>query len=178
LAALATMRAYRDYYKRFRKTYHVLLQLRSVALGYKPLPTVAALVEAMFMAEIESGLLTAGHDRDRLCAPITLDVATGSEHYTLLSRKETALKAGDMMMRDAKGVICSVIYGSDKRTAINAQTRRVMFVVYAPSGISATAVRCHLKKIRDNVRLIAPEAVVDELNVYGPPDDDAHTTND
>ena len=42
------MQAYRADYKRYRKTYHVLRQLRSVALEHKPIPSVAALVEVMF----------------------------------------------------------------------------------------------------------------------------------
>ena len=60
-----------------------------------------------------------------------------------------------------------MIYGSDRRTAIGPETRRVLFVVYAPAGIAAAAVRQHLEEIRDNVWLIAPEAVVEELHVYG-----------
>lgn len=167
LAALPVMQAYRAYYKRFKKTYHVLLQLRSVALQDKPLPSVAALVEAMFMAEIKNGLLTAGHDLDRTQAPLTLDAAQGDEHYTLFNGREQGLKAGDMILKDAQGVICSVIYGMDRRTVIGPKTQRVLFVVYAPEGIGAPAVYKHLEEIRDNVLLIAPGAVVEELHVYG-----------
>lgn len=167
LAALPTMQAYRDYYKRFKKTYHVLLQLRSVVLEGKPLPSVAALVEAMFMAEINNGLLTAGHDLDLVHEPITLDVAEGDEHYILLNGREQGLKPGDMIMTDAEGVICSVIYGSDRRTAIGPDTQYVMFVVYAPEGIGSEVVRSHLEEIRNNVQLVAAGAVVEELHVYG-----------
>lgn len=167
LAALPTMQAYREYYKRFKKTYHVLLQLRSVILDAKPLPSVAALVEAMFMAEINNGLLTAGHDLDLVHDPITLDVAQGDERYILLSGREQVLKPGDMIMTDALGVICSVIYGLDQRTAIGPNTQRVMFVVYAPKGIASEAVRSHLHEIQYNVQSIAPGAAVQELHVYG-----------
>jgi DNA/RNA-binding domain of Phe-tRNA-synthetase-like protein len=167
LGVLPTMRAYRDYYKRFRKTYHVLLQLRSVALEGKPLPSVAALVEAMFMSEIKNGLLTAGHDLAKAQEPITLDVANGDERYVMLNGRQQTLKAGDMIMTDAQGVICSVIYGLDRRTAIGPGTQRVMFIVYAPKGIGASAVRQHLEEIRDNVQLVAPQAIEDELTVYG-----------
>jgi DNA/RNA-binding domain of Phe-tRNA-synthetase-like protein len=170
LAALPTMQAYRAYYKRFKKTYHVLLQLRSVALEDKPIPSVSALVEAMFMAEIKNGLLTAGHDLDLVHHPITLNVAQGDEHYVMLNRREQTLKSGDMIMTDANGVICSVIYGSDQRTAIGPETRRVLFVVYAPEGISADEVHRHLEDIRDNVQLITPDAVTQQLHIYGSED--------
>jgi DNA/RNA-binding domain of Phe-tRNA-synthetase-like protein len=167
------MQAYRAYYKNFRKTYHVLLQLRSVVLEGKDLPSVAALVEAMFMAELDSGLLTAGHDLDRVEPPITLDVAQGDESYIMLNGKEQTLKADDMIMTDAQGTICSVIYGLDRRTAISLQTQRVIFVVYAPAGIDPVAVRAHLEAMQENVRLISPGATVQELHVYGT---DQHTT--
>src|SRR5690606_15653119 len=77
------LQAYANYYKKFKKTYHVQLQLESIAWKGKSIPRVAALVEAMFMAEIQDLLLTAGHDLHRLQLPLTLDVATGQESYTL-----------------------------------------------------------------------------------------------
>src|SRR5687768_5317951 len=45
LVALPTVQPYVDYYKRFKKTYHVQLQLESVVLKGKALPRVATLVE-------------------------------------------------------------------------------------------------------------------------------------
>jgi len=66
LEALPILQAYEAYYKRFKKTYHVQLQLESIAFKGKSIPNVAALVEAMFMAEVKNLLLTAGHDLDAL----------------------------------------------------------------------------------------------------------------
>jgi DNA/RNA-binding domain of Phe-tRNA-synthetase-like protein len=73
--ALPVIRAYNDYYGRFKKSYHVQLQLESVVLKGKSLPRVAALVECMFMAELEDQMLTAGHDLDALRGPLRLDVS-------------------------------------------------------------------------------------------------------
>ncbi|MCX6029215.1 MAG: phenylalanine--tRNA ligase beta subunit-related protein [Chloroflexi bacterium] len=167
LAALPSIQPYAAYFGRYKKTYHVQLQLESVALKGKPLPRVAALVEAMFMAELKNQLLTAGHDLAVIEGPVRLDVANGSEHYTLLGGQEQTLKPGDMMMADARGVISSVLYGPDQRTRLSAETRQALFVIYAPPGIGQSAVRQHLDDIRANVQLVAPEATVDELAVYG-----------
>ena len=123
IAALPTIQAYNAYYKSFKKTYHVQLQLESIVFKGKSLPSVAALVEAMFMAEIKNLLLTAGHDLDTLQLPVTLDVATGQESYTLLRGQEQIAKAGDMLMADQAGVISSVLYGPDQRTQVTAQTQ-------------------------------------------------------
>jgi hypothetical protein len=95
---------------------------------------VAALLEAMFMAELDDLLLTADHDLDALRLPLTLDVAQGTETYTLLRGDEQTLKAGDMFIRDAEGVIFSVLYGPDRRTPITPETKNVVFTVYAHAG--------------------------------------------
>jgi DNA/RNA-binding domain of Phe-tRNA-synthetase-like protein len=166
LAALPTMQAYAAYYARFRKTYHVLLQLESVALKGRSLPRVAALVEAMFMAELQNMLLTAGHDTATLALPVIVDIAAGNESYVAMSGREQTLAPGDMYMRDGQGVISSIIYGPDRRTAITPATERVLFTVYGPPGIASTALHRHLEDMRDNVLLVAPRAEVELLEVY------------
>jgi DNA/RNA-binding domain of Phe-tRNA-synthetase-like protein len=159
------LRAYDEYYRRFKKTYHVQLQLESILFRGKSIPSVAALVESMFMAEMGGLLLTAGHDLDVLRPPLALDVATGAESYTLLRGEEQTLKSGDMFIRDAEGVISDVIYGPDRRTQIAAATRNAVFTIYAPGGINPDAVQAQLEQIRDNVLLIAPEAETETIQV-------------
>ena len=167
LAGLPVLQAYAAYYRQFKKTYHVQLQLESIIFKDKSIPSGAALVEAMFMAEVKNLLLTAGHDLDTLSLPLTLDVAQGAERYTLLRGQEQGLKADDMYIRDGAGVISSIVYGPDRRTAITAQTRHVVFTVYAPAGIPAESVLEHLQDLQQNVRLIAPEARVELSQVFG-----------
>ena len=167
IEALPAIQAYDAHYKRFKKTYHVQLQLESIAFKDKSIPSVAALVEAMFVAEVKNMLLTAGHDLDSVRLPVTLDVSTGTERYTLLRGQEQVLKAGDMLMTDREGIISSVLYGPDQRTQITAGTQNVLFAVYAPAGIDEAAVYQHLRDIRDNVALVAPAARVEMLQVFG-----------
>jgi len=167
LKALPTFQAYSAYYRRHKKTYHVQLQLESVVFKGRAIPRVAALVEAMFMAELKNLLLTAGHDLEALQMPVKIDVADGSERYIRLSGQEQELKPGDMMIADAQGIISSVLYGPDRRTRITPETRQVFFTVYAPPGIGEQAVYQHLQDIQANVLLVAPEAEVESLKVYG-----------
>jgi DNA/RNA-binding domain of Phe-tRNA-synthetase-like protein len=165
IAALPSIRAYDAHYRPFKKTYHVQHQLESVAFKGKPIPSAAALVEAMFMAELKNQLLTAGHDLDALRPPVVLDVADGSERYVLLRGEEQLLKPGDMFIVDGDGAISSIVYGPDQRTRITAATRNVLFTVYAPAGIRPQAVQEHLEELRDHIRLISPRAHVEALRV-------------
>jgi DNA/RNA-binding domain of Phe-tRNA-synthetase-like protein len=161
----ALLRAYDSYYRTFGKTYHVKGQRESVALKGKSIPSRAALVEAMFMAELKNLILTAGHDLAAVRLPVTVGVTGEGDRYVVLSGRETAVRAGDMMMTDGEGIISSVLYGPDLRTHITSATRSVFFAAYAPPGIGEAAVRDHLEDIRANVLLFAPEAETDLLTV-------------
>ena len=167
MSNLPVLQAYDTYYRRFKKTYHVQLQLESIAWKGRSIPSVSALVEAMFMAEMKNMLLTAGHDLDVLHLPLTLDVSKGTESYTLLRGNEQVLKAGDMMIGDGMGIVSSIVYGPDQRTQITDGTRNVVFTVYAPPGINELTVAQHLQDIQEYVMVIAPQAQVELLKVYG-----------
>jgi len=150
--------AYSAYYRRFKKTYHLRLQLESVLLKAKPLPRTAALVEAVFMAELKNGLLTAIHDLDLIQAPIEVLSSQGGEAYLGLSGQEVVLKPGDMYTADAGGPICSIIYGPDRRTALGPGTKRALFVVYGVPGVAAVQMEDHLKDMARYARLVSPGA--------------------
>jgi DNA/RNA-binding domain of Phe-tRNA-synthetase-like protein len=167
LLQIPVLKAYDSYYGRFKKTYHVQLQLETILLKGKSIPTVAALVEAMFMAEIKGLLLTAGHDLDSLHLPLTLDAAQGTERYNLLRGEAQTPKASDMLIRDGEGIISSIVYGPDERTRIRPETQNVVFTIYAPYGISVEDVQRQLEDMRDNVLLISPAAKVELLHVFG-----------
>jgi DNA/RNA-binding domain of Phe-tRNA-synthetase-like protein len=166
LKNMEPIKTYSDYYKRFKKTYHVLLQLESILFKNKSIPKVASLVEAMFMAELKNLLLTAGHDLDTIYLPIKLDISSGGEKYIQISGQEKDLIHDDMMVSDLQGITSSIIYGPDKRTQIKPDTRNVLFVVYAPPGIVKSKVFQHLQDIQKYVHIISPKSEVELLKVY------------
>jgi DNA/RNA-binding domain of Phe-tRNA-synthetase-like protein len=157
LLQIPELQAYRQYYKRFDKTYHVQLQLESVLAG-KPLPSVSPLVDACFAAELEDLLLTASHDADKLQPPLTIDVSTMTDEIISLNGTKRTLKPGDMVMRDAGGLVCSVIYGQELDSAVLPETRNVLYVTYAPASIAPMDIAEHQKKIAGNIHLFSPEA--------------------
>jgi DNA/RNA-binding domain of Phe-tRNA-synthetase-like protein len=163
--ALPVMAAYEQYYKRFNKTYHVLLQVESIVLKGKNLPSVLPLVDANFTAEVETLVLTAGHDVAQLRGPISMDVSRKDDVQTQMNGIFKELYAGDMIMRDAGGISCSIIYGQDHRSPISAETSRVLYVAYAPAGVPAELVDAHLRGVEENVRLFSPAVVVEQLRL-------------
>jgi len=168
LKNMEPIKAYVDYYRKFKKTYHVLLQLESIVFKNRSIPTVASLVEAMFVAEMKNLLLTAGHDLDTIDLPIKLDIAKGEgdEKFTQITGQEKTLIKNDMFVSDLQGITSSIIYGPDKRTQIKPDTRRVLFVVYVPPGIGKKRVLQHLDDIYHYVNIISPKGKVELLRIY------------
>lgn len=158
---------YTAYYKRFDKTYHVLGQLKSIIFKQKSIPNVASLVESMFIAELKHGLLTAGHDLDKVVGAISINTSNGDEHYTVMRGVDQQLKSGDMYIADTLGILSNIIYGPDQRSQITPETQNVLYTVYAPEGIAPTDVEKHLTEIRDLVLLVCTNARVETLKVIG-----------
>jgi DNA/RNA-binding domain of Phe-tRNA-synthetase-like protein len=157
IRAIPPLPAYAAYYKRWGQRYHVAMQLESVAQKGKALPRVAALVEAMFIAELRNLLLTAGHDLDALELPVRLTVGSG-EAFIAPNGQETSVKPGDMVIVDARGqVLSAIITGPSAVARIGPETTAALFYAYAPPGVDPTQVDAHLDEIERNVRLIAPD---------------------
>ena len=159
------VQTYKEYYKRFKSTYHVLNQVASVALKGRSIPQVAALVEAMFMAELKNMVLTSGHDLAAMAAPFFMDAAQGGESFTMLAGREASVKPGDIILVDARGPAGSVIYGPDQRTMIRPETTEALFVAWGVPGLGKEIILSHLRDLEGYLKLIAPGCRVEELDV-------------
>jgi DNA/RNA-binding domain of Phe-tRNA-synthetase-like protein len=160
LRAIPPLPAYAAYYKRWGQRYHVAMQMESVAQKGKPVPRVAALVEAMFIAELRNLLLTGGHDLDQIALPIRIDSGAG-ETFRGPNGSDQTVKPGDMFIADAGGnVLSAIITGPSDFARIGPQTTAAIVYVYAPPGVEVALVASHLDEIEHNVRLISPDAEV------------------
>lgn len=157
--------AYDAFYRSFRKTYHVQLQLESVIFKGKNIFSPSSLVSCMFMAELKTGLLTAAHDFCSINFPLNANIASGEETYLRLDNTEQELKKGDLYIKDQQGILSSVIYGPDKRTQIQSNTNRALYTTYGPPGISKEQISDQLEILEAYVRLFAPQAAREELLV-------------
>jgi len=160
--ALPVMDAYHRYYRKFGYTYHVLLQLESIVLKGKSLPSVSPLVDANFAAELGTLILTAGHDVEKLEAPVVIDLARKGDLISQLNGEQKEVPVGDMLMRDGHGVACSILRGQDNRSPISKDTTHVLYVAYAPPGVMEEQVGAQLGAVERYVRLFAPGCMVEQ----------------
>jgi DNA/RNA-binding domain of Phe-tRNA-synthetase-like protein len=162
LVALPVMAAYKQYYSRFKKTYHVQLQVESIVQKGRKLPNVSPLVDANFVAEMETFILTAGHDVEKLKEPIIIDISKDGDFITQMNGEHKPIRTGDMIMRDADGVSCSIIYGQDNRSFISPETSHALYVAYIPEGIPEDVAMTQLEKTEEYIRLFSPNAILEQ----------------
>jgi DNA/RNA-binding domain of Phe-tRNA-synthetase-like protein len=110
-------------------------------------------------------VLTAAHDAARLEAPVVIDVSGAADTMTQMSGATKTLPAGDMVMRDAGGVSCSILYGQDQRSPVSADTTRALYVAYGPPGVSEDDLRRQLDAVLSHLRTFAPGCAVAQLGV-------------
>jgi len=156
-------RAYRDYFARWGRTYPVILQVESVAVKGRSLAMGDPLLEAMFIAELESGVLTACHDVGAQLGRLRLSAATGAERFVLLGGKEKPIPAGDLILGDELGIVASVLLGPDDRTRVVPATSEALFVAYGPPGGGSPRVEEHLRDLGSCLRLACPACAVGEI---------------
>jgi DNA/RNA-binding domain of Phe-tRNA-synthetase-like protein len=166
LLANPTIAPYHKHYRAFGQTFHVLRQLESVLKGRAVASPGGPLVSAMFAAELGNLLLTAGHDAAAVSGDLMIDCSRAGDRFVGIRGQEILVRPGDMVMRDAEGIISAVLYGPDERTRLQPSTQSALFVTYAPQGIAADGVRSHLHQIAEYVHLVAPGATVAALDIH------------
>lgn len=105
LKKLEPIQSYSAYYKKFSQSYPVLAQLESILQNKKSLHSKSGLLQTMFLWELASMLLTAGHDLTQLYLPLKLTIASGTESYRSISEKDITAIKGDMIICDQKIIL-------------------------------------------------------------------------
>lgn len=167
LRALPVFLAYERYYKKFRKTYHVFLQFRSLVLEGRPFPRTPPLVRVLFLSEMRTFLLTAVHDLQQVRGPVILDSAEGGEEYEALGGGEQRLKTGDMYMRDSDGIVSSVLSGPDGRTMTTDGTTSALYASYLPQGVGFGEGEAHLDFLTEALRAYSDGLEIRSRGIVG-----------
>ena len=105
---------------------------RTIHSGF---PRYNLMVDAHFMAEMCAGILVAVTDYDRFEGALTLDLAGEGEVCRGMGGRDLAAKEGEIVLRDAKEIVCVLCQGADEKTRVREETRNVLFYAYAVPGI-------------------------------------------
>ena len=111
---------------------------RTINSGF---PRYSLFVDAHFMAEMCAGILVAVTDFNKFEGNLILDVADDYEICAGMGGREFVTKKGEIVLRDAKEIVCVLCQGADEKTRVSQATENVLFYAYAVPGID----RSHLK---------------------------------
>jgi DNA/RNA-binding domain of Phe-tRNA-synthetase-like protein len=160
----STIQSYNTYFGRWGRTYPIEFQIETVKKG-GGLPQVSVLVDSMFLAELKNRILTSGHDLDKIEGGLLFDVSDEGERYLKLNGKEQMLKGNDVVLRDEKGVLASILYGPARRTSIAHDTRNALYFAWCPYGMEEETIMTHLGDIFSNLCVVF-EMVDSETQIH------------
>ncbi len=147
----ARINTYADFFQSFGFECPLTQHLkRTVHSGF---PRYDLIVDAHFMAEMCAGILVAVTDYDRFDGSLTLDVTAEGEGCAGMGGREFVCKADEIVLRDAKEIVCVLCQGADEKTRVCEDTTHVLFYAYAVPGIESQ----HLK----NGLIVAAETMAE-----------------
>ena len=151
---------YFRYFRKFKKTYPVMMQFESVLLKGREFPRWNAVTAVPFLAELETHVLCGTHDVDCLMGPVELYQAEAREPFAGLRGDEVHTYPGDVTGRDAGGIIFSMIAGADERTCAREESRHVFYPVFGVPGQAPDALRSAQTRMAEYAALLAKDAQI------------------
>jgi DNA/RNA-binding domain of Phe-tRNA-synthetase-like protein len=150
---LGMLDPYIRYFKRFKKTYHLMLQLESFVQKGRGLPRIHPFVTAYYLAELRTGVLGSIHDADLVEGALRLAEtgrdANARERVILFNGEERMAPAGDAALFDARGLLTCVTQGQDSRSMVTGETRRACVVAYGVPGVEPAVLEQHLASVEE-----------------------------
>lgn len=144
---------FQRYFSRWDATYPIVYQLETIKTSGS-LPQRSVLVDSMFMAELKNRILTSGHDLDTITDDLFFDVAAGGESYVKIDGETQQLKENDIILRDSKGILASVLYGPAQRATIASSTENVLYFAWSPYKLDRKKIRGHLSDIHSYLNFV------------------------
>ena len=153
---------YFRFFRKFKKTYTVMLQFESVIIKGQPFPYGHPVTEVPFLLELTTCMLSGTHDVDYIEGAVELFAGTEKAPFEGMHGRELHTYPGDFCGRDGAGIIFSEIAGADGRTCAREESRHVFYPVFGTPGMAGETVKAALARLRRYVAVLAPSAGTEE----------------
>ena len=152
---------YFRFFKKFKKTYPVMMQFESVLLKDRPFPEFNPVAEVPFLMEITTQVLSGAHDLDTVQGPVELYCATQKEEFPGLRGTLFHTYPGDFCGRDREGIIFSLIAGADARTCAKTTSRHVLYPIFGTPDLPETVIAEAMEVLIRYIRVLSPDARIE-----------------
>ena len=124
---------YFRYFRKFKKTSPVMMQVESFLLKGKPFPEGRYTNAVAFLTELRTRCLLGSHDADMI--------------------------EGDLVTcRDDRSIVVSMIAGADARTCLSEDTRHVLYFAFGTPGMETETLTGYLEQVEKYAKVLAPGA--------------------
>lgn len=151
---------YVKFFKKFKKTYPVMLQFESVCFKDRPFPAFNPISEIAFLAEITTFVLSGAHDIDNISGDVQLYIADSREDFEGM-HGTLHTYPNDFCAKDDKGIVFSLIAGTDRRTCAKQDSRYVLYPVFGTPDIPLEVIQKGLDTICRYVKVLCPDAEIE-----------------
>ncbi len=149
---------YFRYFRKFKKTYPIMMQVESFLLKGRPFPEERYVNAVAFLTELKTRVLAGTHDADRVEGDIVFYTETEKVPFPSIHGSEGHSYPGDVTGRDDGGVIISMIAGADSRTCLQDDSSHVLYLIFGSPGMTIEAIDEYLDQLEEYVKLLAPAA--------------------
>ena len=98
-------------------------------------PIVNLYIDTHLIAEMVHGILMAIQDLDHFEGNWRLDLAREGETFQAVSGKMLFCKEQEIVLRDAREIVCSLFQGPDSRTKVDEGSKNIVVYVFTAPGI-------------------------------------------
>lgn len=151
---------YVRFFKKFKKTFPVMLQFESVVLKDRPFPSFNPVAEVAFLLEITNKVLSGAHDINCIDGDVTLYIATEKEDFEGI-RETLHTYPNDFCARDNSGIIFSLIAGTDSRTSAKPDSTKILYPVFAAPDMDTAVIEKAFETLKKYVLTLAPDAEIE-----------------
>lgn len=149
---------YFRYFRKFKKTYPVMMQVESFLLKGKPFPEGNYVNAAAFLTELKTRCLLGSHDADMIEGDLVIYLESEKTDFPSIHGGTAHSYPGDITCRDDLGVVVSMIAGADARTCLNEGSRHVLYFAFGTPGVEQDVLKGYLEQVDVYVKTLSPAA--------------------
>lgn len=156
---------YFRYFRKFKKTSPVMMQVESFLLKGRPFPEGRYTNSVAFLTELKTRCLMGSHDAEKIEGDLIIYQENEKTDFPSIHGGEAHSYPGDMTCRDDESVVVSMIAGADARTCLSDDSRHVLYFAFGTPGMAAETLERYLLQVEDYVKVLAPAAIA-EMHIW------------
>ena len=156
---------YYRYFKKYKKSYPVAMQLESLLLKGRPFPDGQPVNEIAFLAELRTLTLLGTHDVAKMKGDVTLFRGTEKTDFIGMGERTVHIYPGDISGKDDAGIIFSMIAGADNRTCLTDESSHIVYLIFGTDGAPRERIEQVQNLLESYVHTLSPDAAM-ERKIY------------